>query len=47
VQLIEGKRLLGMELGVNQVRDPVLAYFGQYRLVGVPAPSSTVVDFTL
>jgi hypothetical protein len=34
VQLIEGKRLLGIELCVNQVRDPVLTYFGQYILAG-------------
>jgi hypothetical protein len=34
VQLIEGKRLLDVELGISQVRAPVIACLGQYRFVG-------------
>jgi hypothetical protein len=32
VQLIEGKRLLDVELGINQVRARAIACLGQYRL---------------
>jgi hypothetical protein len=32
VQLIEGKHLLEVELGINQVRTSVITCFGQYRL---------------
>jgi hypothetical protein len=32
VQLIEGKRLLEVELGINQVRVSVITCFGQYML---------------
>jgi hypothetical protein len=31
VQLSEGKRLLGVELGLNQVRASIVAYLGWYR----------------
>jgi hypothetical protein len=34
VQLIKGKRLLDVELGINQVRAPAIACLGQYRLTG-------------
>ena len=34
VQLSEGKRLLGVELGVNQVRALAVAYSGQNELAG-------------
>jgi hypothetical protein len=34
VQLIEGKRLLDVELGINQVRASAIACLGQYRLAG-------------
>jgi hypothetical protein len=34
VQLIEGKRLLDVELGISQVRAPTIACLGQYRLTG-------------
>jgi hypothetical protein len=34
VQLIEGKRLLDIELGINQVRAPTIACLSQYRLAG-------------
>jgi hypothetical protein len=34
VQLSEGKRLLGIELGLSQVRAPTIAYLGRYRFVG-------------
>jgi hypothetical protein len=34
VQLIEGKRLLDVELGISQVRASAIACLGQYRLVG-------------
>jgi hypothetical protein len=34
VELIEGKRLLDVELGINQVRSPAIVCLGQYRLVG-------------
>jgi hypothetical protein len=44
VQLIEGKRLLGVELGVNQVRAPTVAYSGQSELVGATAPPLRVGD---
>jgi hypothetical protein len=30
VQLSEGKRLLGVELGDSQVRAPTIAYLGRY-----------------
>jgi hypothetical protein len=32
MQLIEGKRLLDVELGISQVRAPTIACRGQYRL---------------
>jgi hypothetical protein len=34
VQLSEGKRLLGVELGVSQVRAPAIVCLGQYRFAG-------------
>jgi hypothetical protein len=34
VQLIEGKRLLDVELGISQVRAPAIACSGQYELAG-------------
>jgi hypothetical protein len=34
VQLIEGKCLLGVELGHSQVRAPVIECHGGYRLAG-------------
>jgi hypothetical protein len=34
VQLIEGKQLLGVELGVSQVRAPAIACLGRYRFAG-------------
>jgi hypothetical protein len=47
VQLIEGKQLLGVELGVNQVRAPTVAYSGQNELTGATAPPLRSVDLTL
>jgi hypothetical protein len=47
VKLSEGKWLLRIELGVNHVVAPVIAYPGQCKLVEVPALPSTVVDFPL
>jgi hypothetical protein len=32
VQLIEGKRLLGVEFGVNRTGAPVVELSGRYRL---------------
>jgi hypothetical protein len=34
MQLIEGKHLLGVELGLSQVRAPAIAYLGWYRFAG-------------
>jgi hypothetical protein len=34
MQLIEGKRSLGVELGLSQVRAPTIAYLGRYRFAG-------------
>jgi hypothetical protein len=34
VKLIERKRLLGVELGLSQIRAPVIKYRGQYEFVG-------------
>jgi hypothetical protein len=34
VQLSEGKRLLGVELGDSQARAPAIAYLGRYKLAG-------------
>jgi hypothetical protein len=34
VQLIEGKRLLGVELGLSQIRAPVIECHSRYRLAG-------------
>jgi hypothetical protein len=34
VQLIEGKRLLDVELGISQVRAPAIACPGRYSFVG-------------
>jgi hypothetical protein len=34
MQLIEGKRLLDVELGINQVRAQAITCLGQYRLAG-------------
>jgi hypothetical protein len=34
LQLIEGKRLSGVELGVSQARAPAIAYLGRYMLAG-------------
>jgi hypothetical protein len=47
LKLVEGKWLLEVELGVNHFWAPVIAYLGQCKLARVPAPPSTVVDFTL
>jgi hypothetical protein len=44
LKLIEGKWLLGVELGVNHSRAPVIVYLGQYRLARADAPPSTVRD---
>jgi hypothetical protein len=34
VQLIEGKRLLDVELGISQVRALAIACLGRYRFAG-------------
>jgi hypothetical protein len=34
VKLIEGKRLIGVELRLSQTRTPVFKYRGRYELVG-------------
>jgi hypothetical protein len=34
VQLIEGKHLLDVELGLSRVRAPTITCLGQYRLAG-------------
>jgi hypothetical protein len=34
VQLIEGKRVLDVELGINQIRTPAIVCLGQYRFAG-------------
>jgi hypothetical protein len=34
MQLVEGKRSLGVELGFSQVRTPAIAYLGRYELAG-------------
>jgi hypothetical protein len=34
VQLIKGKRVLDVELGINQVRTLSIACLGQYRFAG-------------
>jgi hypothetical protein len=34
MQLIEGKRLIGVELGLSQVRAPAIAYLGWYEFAG-------------
>jgi hypothetical protein len=47
LKLVEGKWLLEVELGVNHFWAPVIVDLGQCKLAGVPAPPSTVVDFTL
>jgi hypothetical protein len=47
MQFIEGKQLLGVELGVNQVRALAIAYSGQNELAGATAPPLHIVDFTL
>jgi hypothetical protein len=31
MQLIEGKRSLGVKLGLSHVRAPTIAYLGRYR----------------
>jgi hypothetical protein len=46
LQLMEGKWLLGVKFGVNCTGAPVVE-LSEYGLTGVPAPPSTVVDFTL
>jgi hypothetical protein len=35
VKLIEGKRLIGVELRLNQIRAPVLKYLGRYEFARV------------
>jgi hypothetical protein len=35
MKLIEGKRSLGVELGLSQVRALAIAYLGRYRFAGV------------
>jgi hypothetical protein len=47
MQLIEGKQLLGVELGVNQVRAPTVVYSGKNELAGASAPPLRSVDLTL
>jgi hypothetical protein len=47
VQLIKGKQLLGVELGVNPVRAPTVAYSSQNELAGATTPPLRVVDLTL
>jgi hypothetical protein len=44
---MEGKWLLGVKFGANHTGASVVELSGQYGLAGVPAPPSTVVDFTL
>jgi hypothetical protein len=34
MQLIEGKHFLGIELGLSQVRAPVIECRGRYRFAG-------------
>jgi hypothetical protein len=34
MQLVEGKRSLGVELGFSQVRAPAIAYLGWYEFAG-------------
>jgi hypothetical protein len=34
VQLIKGKHLLDVELGISQVRAPIIACLGRYRFAG-------------
>jgi hypothetical protein len=46
LKLVEGKWLLGVELGVNHSRAPVISYLGRYRLVGAAAMPSSVEDFS-
>jgi hypothetical protein len=47
LKLVEGKWILGVELGVNHSRAPVIAYLGRYRLARAVAPPSSVGDLTL
>jgi hypothetical protein len=44
VKLIEGKRLLRVELGVSHVGAPVIAYPGQCKLAGAIALPPMVGD---
>jgi hypothetical protein len=34
VELIEGKRSLGIKLGLSQIRAPAIVYFSQYEFAG-------------
>jgi hypothetical protein len=34
MQLIEGKCLLGVELGLSQIRAPIIEGHGRYRFAG-------------
>jgi hypothetical protein len=34
MKLIEGKHLLGVELGLSQVRAATIAYFSRYEFTG-------------
>jgi hypothetical protein len=46
MQLIEGKQLLGVELGVNQVRALAVAYSGQNKLAtSETAPTEVVCSY--
>jgi hypothetical protein len=47
VQLIEGKRLFGVELRVNPIRASAVVYSGQNELAGATAPPLRFVDLTL
>jgi hypothetical protein len=44
---MEGKLLLGVKFGVNRTGAPVVKLSDRYGLAGVPAPPSTIMDFTL
>jgi hypothetical protein len=44
---MEGKWLLGVEIGVNYSRASVIAYLCRYKLAGATAPPSMVGDLTL
>jgi hypothetical protein len=47
VKLIEGKRSLGVELGLSQVRAPIIAYLGRYEFTELGSLPCDVVDLGL